>query len=453
MTVLPVVTQHISRRALIRSFMIGPGVAAFGVASSRSTLAASAGRQMVHPASFVATDDATAALDALLQTPLGEQLAWFLGAVNEAGASLTEADVAAHVAPTFLTAVPPAQIIGLMQGLAGGYGALTLQGVTRPPTETQAVALVSTAVGLQLAIPLTIEAAAPHRITGLTIYPSPSADGSPLAPAVGDAAAMGTNAPLVDIGGRHLYRAEEGTGELTVVFEGGLGDSDATWSGVIPAVAAFARVVSYDRPNTAAGASDPAPVPRTADDVVADLHALLSADGAGLYVLVGHSTGGLFARLYASQYPDQVAGLVLVDASHELQDQRRQALVSADLFAVEQLAVQSNSEGIDLETSFAQMDAARTATPLKPMPLVVLSAGQVDPTRFPEGWPMDAEAMLHSELQEDLAGLVPGGRYVVAEQSGHYIQQSQPDLVLAAIQDVVQAVRDPGSWATPSSSS
>ena len=62
---------------------------------------------------------------------------------------------------------------------------------------------------------------------------------------------------------------------------------------------------------------------------------------------------------------------------------------------------------------------------------------------------MDVEATLHAELQADLAGLVPGGRYVVATESGHYIQQSQPDLVVAAIRDVVQAVRDPSSWGTP----
>ena len=259
------------------------------------------------------------------------------------------------------------------------------------------------------------------------------------------------NTPLVDIGGRGLYRADKGSDGPTVVFEAGLGDSDATWSGVIPAVAAFAKVVIYDRPNTIAGASDPAPMPRTADDVVADLHALLATGAeSGPFVIVGHSTGGLFARLYASQYPDQVAGLVLVDASHEMQDQRREDLVPAELFAIEQMAIQANTEGIDLGASFAQMAAARAATPLRPMPLIVLSAGLGDPAFFPEGWPMEAEGLLHTELQTDLAGLVPNGRLIVAEQSGHYIQQSQPDLVLEAIRDVVRAVREPSTWGTPS---
>ncbi len=408
------------------------------------------GAQEATPAPSPA-DAAAVSLGALAQTPVGEQLAWLLGAINDGGASLTEADVAEHVSPAFLAVIPAAQFIGLVQGLAAGYGALTLQGVTRPPTATQAVALISAAVGLQLALPIAIEAATPHRISGVTVYPSPPGDGKPLQPATGDGKAIAMNAPLVDIGGRGLYRAEVGTGEPTVLFEAGLGDSAATWAGVIPSVAAFARVVSYDRPNTNAGASDPAPIPRTADDVVVDLNALLGKEaGSGPYVLVGHSVGGLFARLYASRYPDQVAGLVLVDASHEEQDQRRQAMVPAELFAAEQQAVSSNSEGIDIAASFAQMSAARTATPLEPMPLIVLSAGVAEPSYFPPGWPMDAEAKLHAELQADLAGLVPGGRLVVAEQSGHYIQQTQPDLIVTAIRDVVQAVRDPTSWGTPS---
>jgi len=420
-----------------------------GSASLAASLIRHPGDVGAHEATPSPADVAAASLDALAQTPVGKQLAWLLAAVNDAGASLTEADMAEHISPEFLAVISPAQIIGLIQGLASGYGALTLQGVTRPPTATQAVALVSAAVGLQLALPLAIEAATPHLITGMTVYPSPPGDGKPLQPATGDGVAIAMNAPLIDIGGRGLYSSEVGTVEPTVLFEAGLGDSAATWAGVIPPVAAFAKVVSYDRPNTQAGASDPAPIPRTAEDVVADLDALLGTEaGSGPYVLVGHSVGGLFARLYASRYPDQVAGLVLVDSSHEEQDLRRQAMVSAELFAAEQQAVNSNSEGIDLAASFAQMSAA---APLGPMPMVVLSAGVADPAFFPEGWPMEEEAKLHAELQADLAGLVPGGRLVIAEQSGHYIQQSQPDLIVAAIRDVIQAVRDPGSWGTPTS--
>lgn len=162
--------------------------------------------------------------------------------------------------------------------------------------------------------------------------------------------------------------------------------------------------------------------------------------------MVGHSIGGLFTRLYAQRYPDDIAGMVLIDASHEMQDVRRQSMVSSSMFAAEQHAVASNVEGIDLPTSFTQVVEARVATPLNPMPIVVLSAGELDPAFFPPDWPMDAEAQLHSELQADLAGLVPGGRLIVAELSGHYIQQTQPKLVVEAILAVVRAVIDPATW-------
>jgi pimeloyl-ACP methyl ester carboxylesterase len=415
-------------------------------------VAAGIGRPTVGAARTSMATTAPTAPQGFTGTPMRDQLAWFLAGVNSGGTTLTEADIAAHVASPLLAVVPPAQLIGLVQELAAGYGAMTLQGTTRPPTATQAVGLVSAAVGLQLALPIAIEAAAPHRITGLNVYPCPPGDGKPLLPITLGGGAE-THAPLVDVGGRGLYRADVGSGGPTVVLEAGLTDSAAPWSGVIPALASFTRVVSYDRPNTAAGASDSAPMPRTAADVVADLHALLNAAAApSPYVLVGHSVGGLFVRLYASRYPDEIAGLVLVDTSHEDQDARRQAMVSADLFAAEQQFLQSSdTEGIDLDASFGQVREARAAAPLRPMPLIVLSAGQSEPATYPAGWRREKESRLHNELQTDVAGLVPGGRHVVAEHSGHYIQQSQPDLVVAAIRDVVQAARNPGSWSTSTS--
>ena len=102
---------------------------------------------------------------------------------------------------------------------------------------------------------------------------------------------------------------------------------------VLPGVAAFTRVCAYDRPGTISeinhdldphgppffpSRSDPVPQPRTTRDKVADLHALLrAADIRGPYVLVAHSSGGLVVRLYASTYPDEVVGMVLLDSTHE----------------------------------------------------------------------------------------------------------------------------------------
>jgi Alpha/beta hydrolase family len=130
----------------------------------------------------------------------------------------------------------------------------------------------------------------------------------------------------VDIdGGRKLYLECRGTGSPTVILESGYHDSSQPWSladafqpAVLPGVAAFTKICAYDRPGTLlyndppriTDRSSPVPMPRTAQDVTSDLHALLgAAQVPGPYILVAHSLGGLFMRLYAQSYPDQVRGL------------------------------------------------------------------------------------------------------------------------------------------------
>src|SRR5262249_53706418 len=169
----------------------------------------------------------------------------------------------------------------------------------------------------------------------VTVALAPKATASPV---------TGDFSGLVDIGGRSLYMECRGQGSPTVILESGAGGRADVWSRdleepegprtmVLPGVAAFTRVCAYDRPGTLTqrnpfldpnaplfypSRSDPVPQPRTTQDRVNDLHALLTAAAIpGPYVLVGHSAGGLVVRLYASEYPDDVVGMVLLDSTHE----------------------------------------------------------------------------------------------------------------------------------------
>ncbi len=125
---------------------------------------------------------------------------------------------------------------------------------------------------------------------------------------------------LVDVGGYRLHvqcsGLEGAGGGPTVVMDAGIGECSLSWSPVQTEIARFARVCTYDRAGL--GWSDPAPNARTSREIVNELHALLTRAGIKPpYVLVGHSFGGLNVRLYATQFPEEVAGLVLVDACHE----------------------------------------------------------------------------------------------------------------------------------------
>ena len=121
---------------------------------------------------------------------------------------------------------------------------------------------------------------------------------------------------LVDIGGRKMHLNCSGSGAPAVVLEAGASAFAIDWSLVQPRIARTNRVCSYDRAGM--GWSDSTPDVATADRIVRDLHALLSAAGEKPpYVLVGASMGGIYARLYQIEHPDEVAGLVLVDPSSE----------------------------------------------------------------------------------------------------------------------------------------
>jgi pimeloyl-ACP methyl ester carboxylesterase len=295
---------------------------------------------------------------------------------------------------------------------------------------------------------------------------------SPSAPS----AASGDFAGLVDIGGRNLYLECRGEGSPTVVLVSGYRASGRFWSDdllqpdaprtmVLPGVAESTRVCAYDRPGTVASIgednfasrSDAIAQPRTSMEVVAELHALLqAAEVPGPYVLAGHSLGGFFARLYAATYPDEVVGLVLVDAYSEMVEtmmppERWQALVRLNQeFGWDEVVAipgYGDLETIGFGTGNAVMREAAAATRLAPMPLAVLAHGRAaDLPDNAQGFTAEELETLMQAQYKDLATLVPDARFTVASESGHDIHQDQPELVIEAIRQVVAGVRNPDTW-------
>jgi pimeloyl-ACP methyl ester carboxylesterase len=284
---------------------------------------------------------------------------------------------------------------------------------------------------------------------------------------------------LVDIGGgRKMYMECQGKGRPTVVFVAGAQDRAETWSttedpseqAVLPAIAQTNRVCAYDRPGTLVSTgdgpedflpsrSDPVPQPTTLQDHVDDLHALLKASGEGKrpYVVVGHSMGGAVSRLYASEYPEEVSGLVLVDPT---------PYEAANLITAKQWRLWKPLLGgrppeealkiypaLEWAPSDRNRELASAAAPLKPMPFIAFQSDKpFDFLPFMEDGtlPMTAEEaeqfriLLYNAWHDAIGALVsqvPGARFIDDPHSGHYIHQEQPQLVIDSIREVVDAAR------------
>jgi pimeloyl-ACP methyl ester carboxylesterase len=129
-----------------------------------------------------------------------------------------------------------------------------------------------------------------------------------------DSRAIAIPSRLFDVGGHRLHLNCTGTGRPTVVLNNGTGEVSQNWARIIPTVVATARVCAYDRAGQ--GWSDDASRPQDSRAIAADLHALLHAAGEhGPYLLVGQSLGGVYGMTFAARYPDEVAGMVLLDSS------------------------------------------------------------------------------------------------------------------------------------------
>ena len=305
---------------------------------------------------------------------------------------------------------------------------------------------------------------------------------------------------LIDIGGYRLHINSTGIGNPTVVLIAGAGDFSFDWSLVQPAVSKFTRVCSYDRAGLAW--SDLGPTPRTMQQEAFELHMLLkNARIEAPYVLVGHSIGGLIARVYVKNYPQEVAGMVFVDSTTEdttlnyqgkivrvresakdrpipavqtiassppkppTADDLKQVEFNRQVFGAPKIespfdklppkvqtlrswalnnpklsAATDDFWAEELQTMYVAR--SKTPCPLGDIPLVVLIGGRSGPA--PSGISAEDWKQLVEEKRKqkaELATLSKNSKVIVADKSGHHIQIDEPDLVVGAIRQAVEAAR------------
>jgi pimeloyl-ACP methyl ester carboxylesterase len=238
----------------------------------------------------------------------------------------------------------------------------------------------------------------------------------------------------VDVGGHGLQLLVGGQGSPAVIFEGGFGAGIASWSRVQKDVAAFAQTASYDRAGL--GQSDSGPNPRSAKQIATELH--LALEKAGVkppYVMVGHSFGGIYVRVFADMYPKEVVGMVLIDPSQEsFNDWLRKN--QPDRLKAQEGDIAKAGEGVQaefasLDTSYSQ---ARTAKVPAGIPVILLTATEDDS--------ISAEGRkLWIEKHKEWLATIPGSKHIVVEKASHFIQAQQPALVIEAIKQVSKPQR------------
>ena len=239
---------------------------------------------------------------------------------------------------------------------------------------------------------------------------------------------------MAKAGDGRLHMEVEGQGSPTVILEAGFGGTAEAWAKVQPEVARFTRVVSYDRAGL--GKSDPGPRPRTAARIARELHDALKASRVPPpYVLVGHSAGGAYARVFAHMYPKEVAGLILiVPPQEEFLDWLKEHHPEQVGMPEGRLAKLPEGMRAEWDAREAAVEEMRGAWPLPRVPVVLLTSEREDESMAKE-LSQDALQIL-SEARGRWLGRVPGARQVVAGKSGHNIPRDEPELLVETIKQV-----------------
>ena len=291
------------------------------------------------------------------------------------------------------------------------------------------------AVGWLLALSGCPAASTSATASGGATATTPAATTSPAAAPTASGSIAGAISGTFDVNDHSLFITCVGTGSPTIVIEAGEGQLSDEMNQITPALAERGRVCSYDRANL--GQSGPARTPRTARDIVDDLHALLGVAAVpGPYLLIGHSGGGPYVQLYPRVYPTEVAGVLITNPVPPCAEWMEKGFL--EMSASEQADERAYFAGENPETvDWCESSEQISALPAPSMPVEVListiaqcaSVSDICGRSYPA----------YTEIMRDLADSWPAGHFSQVE-SIHSIYLGEPDAFLAVVDALLDRI-------------
>ncbi|SMD41105.1 Pimeloyl-ACP methyl ester carboxylesterase [Bacillus sp. JKS001846] len=215
----------------------------------------------------------------------------------------------------------------------------------------------------------------------------------------------------------------------TVIMDAGYGDYSKAWKSIVSEISTLTEVLVYDRAGL--GKSEKSPNPRTSIYMIKELkEVLIQLNIKPPYILVGHSFGGVNARMYTSEYPQEVAGILLVDSTPEAYRERFLPTMSKEFQDAynKQFVCEGTYE--EFMESLKQLKDSRRKMNV---PLIVISAGK-------KAHYSEESQGLWNEMQKEILQISPNGEFIIAKNSAHYIQNDEPEVVVNAVKRLIDNI-------------
>jgi pimeloyl-ACP methyl ester carboxylesterase len=249
----------------------------------------------------------------------------------------------------------------------------------------------------------------------------------------------------IDVGGRKLHCCVYGTGTPAVILISGFRAHQDNWNPVITDIAALTTVVTYDRAGY--GESELGNIPTDGKQTAKELKILLQKLGiSDKVILVGHSYGGRIARIFASMFPDDMAGLILEDTSYDdMRIHMRRILTGEELEFFNRMESMipketsgPGSEQKAMDTTWKQCQQIES---FPHIPFTVLTAGILPVYRGFSEETANRLREIRLEGQKKMAELIPGGKHQIVEGVGHGMHMEKPEVLIKPIVEMVNEVR------------